>query len=106
MLGDRPCDGLCGLLGRDGGQLSEGKEMSRKDMAIATLDAGGYFRKALETGYRGAEKFEMRLRTASGSIVKGVGFKTFLELKDADLLKSRPCAKSSTWASEWILNKE
>lgn len=78
--------------------------MKRTELALSTLRSGGYFRKALETQYRGGEKFCMRLRTASGSVVKGVGFKTFFELES--MLVSRPCAKSSTWPTEYILKGE
>lgn len=79
--------------------------MKRSEMALSVLRSGGYFRKALETQYRGGEKFVMRLRSASGAVVKGVGFKTFCELSAKGLLVSRSCAKSSTWPEEWELAK-
>ncbi len=75
----------------------------RTQLALDTLNAGGYFRKALETGYRGCEQFKMRLRDHNGRIVKGVSFKTFYELQDMGLLTSRPCLSSSTWPSEFEL---
>lgn len=77
----------------------------RSELALEVLASGGYFRKALESSYRGGEKFETRLRTSSGSVVAGVGYKTWLELSKAGRLASRACARSSTWPEEWVLVK-
>jgi hypothetical protein len=74
----------------------------RAKKALAVLEAGGYFRKALETQWRGGEKFAMRLRNANGHVVAGYGFKTFYALEDAGLLQQRDCAPSSVWPSEWV----
>lgn len=75
--------------------------MSRTDTAIQTLVAGGYFRKQLETQWKGGEKFVTRLRDRAGHVVKGVGIKTFFELQDAGKLQHRDCASSSVWPQEW-----
>jgi hypothetical protein len=80
--------------------------MTKMELALETLTAGGYWRKALETGYRGREMFETRLRTASGSVVKGVGYKTWLEMSKTEMLTSRSCARSSVWPEEWVLSAE
>lgn len=79
--------------------------MSRKEAALAVLADGGYFREALESSYRGGEKFNMRLRSASGSVVNGFGYKTYYELKEAGLLRYRSCSKSSVWPSEYVLKQ-
>lgn len=73
----------------------------RTETAIEVLKSGGYFRYALERSYQGGEKFKMRLRTANGSVVKGVGYQSKAELESK--LVSRPCASSSTWPQEWVL---
>ena len=75
----------------------------RAQTALNILKDGGYFRKQLETQYRGGEKFETRLRDKDRKVVKGLGIKTFFELQDAGLLQYRPCPSSSTWPEEWIL---
>jgi len=75
----------------------------RTQLALNTLKAGGYFRKQLETQYNGREQFVMRLRNAQGQCVKGVGFKTFLELESQLIRKE--CERSSVWAQEWKLNE-
>lgn len=79
--------------------------MTQQQKALEVLAAGGYFRKQLETQYRGGEKFVTRLRYASGTIVKGVGIKTFFELESAGKLQWRECASSSVWPSEWVLRE-
>ena len=79
--------------------------MSRTEQALEVLKSGGFFRKQLETQYRGGEKFVTRLRDNSGHVVKGVGIKTFFELEDAGCLSHRPCLSSSTWPSEYVLRE-
>jgi len=76
---------------------------SRTETALQVLAAGGYFRKQLENHYHGGEKFKLRLRNVDGSVVKGIGSKTFYELQDAGKLVKRPCATSSVWPEEWTL---
>ena len=75
----------------------------REELALDTLKAGGYFRKALETGYQGREQFAMRLRDASGQVVKGVGYATWSKFNDMLVLKLRPVVIGSTWPTEWDL---
>lgn len=75
--------------------------MTKTEKALEVLKAGGYFRKALETQYRGGEKFEMRLRNAQGEVVKGFGYATFYALEKS--LKNRACQSSSVWPQEWEL---
>lgn len=76
----------------------------RTETAIEVLKSGGYFRYALESSYTGGEKFKMRLRTASGAVVKGVGYHSKRELES--LLARRTCAPSTLWPQEWILKDE
>ena len=52
-------------------QIEEQATLTRIQIAIETLHNGGYFRKALESSYRGGEKFCMRLRDAHGHVVRG-----------------------------------
>lgn len=78
---------------------------ARAEKAVEILKAGGYFRKALETQYKGGDKFMMRLRNAKGQVVKGYGFQTFFELQDASMLAWRECASSSAWPEEYQLKK-
>lgn len=77
----------------------------RAEQALEVLKAGGKFRKALETQYRGGEKFAMHLYDAGGKVVKGFGFQTFYELIDAKKLTYvHPYdARSSAWPQEWFL---
>jgi hypothetical protein len=82
------------------------KPLSKKARDAKELMAkGAYWRKQLETQWRGGEKFETRLYM-DGYPVKGYGFKTHLEMEDAGLLKYKPCARSTTWPSEWILRED
>jgi hypothetical protein len=78
--------------------------MTRKDKALEVLRNGGYFRKALETQYRGSEKLVTRLRDKGGNVVGGIGYKTWAELYDAGLLSWRQAPKSTTWPSEYVLS--
>ena len=75
----------------------------REELALDTLRAGGYFRKALESGWQGREQFVMRLRGANGQVVKGVGYATWSKLNDMMVLKLRPVVTGSTWPTEWDL---
>lgn len=77
----------------------------RTELAIEILKNGGYFRKQLETQYRGGEKFHTRLRNANRQIVKGVGFQTWAELEDSGMLQRRECLSSSVWPEEWVLRE-
>jgi len=79
---------------------------ARTEKALEVLEAGGYFRKALETQYKGGEKFMMRLRDSTGAVVKGVGFQTFFELKDLGKLQYRECVRSSAYPEEYVLKAE
>jgi hypothetical protein len=83
----------------------EAQLSSRAQKALEVLKAGGKFRKALETQFKGGEKFAMRLRDAQGQIVKGVGFQTFYELVDAGTLSFQRAhdSVSSAWPQEWVL---
>lgn len=69
--------------------------------AMAVLTTGGYWRKQLETQYRGNEQFVYRLHDKAGSVVKGVGFQTFCEMEK--LLTTRSCPSSTVWPMEWVL---
>lgn len=73
----------------------------RTQQAIEVLKSGGYFRRQLETQYRGGEKFVYRLRAADGSVVKGFGFQTYRKLQGQ--LVRKECCSGSTWPSEWQL---
>jgi hypothetical protein len=75
----------------------------REEAALEVLRSGGYFRKQLETTYRGHEQFVVRLRSANGAVVSGVGAATLHQLEAAGLLRSRECASSSVWPQEWAL---
>lgn len=75
----------------------------REELALDTLKAGGYFRKALENGWQGREQFVMRLRDANGQIVKGVGYATWSKFNDMRVLTLRPVISGSTWPTEWKL---
>lgn len=75
--------------------------MTKTTKALETLKTGGYFRKALESSYKGGEKFATRLYTMSGEVVKGIGAVTFYNLLDAGNLKARECVSSSAYAQEW-----
>lgn len=85
--------------------LAPPKLSARGMRAYEALQAGGYFRKQLQTQYRGGEKFETRLHDASGQVVPGIGYKTWAELSDAGVLASRPVQRSSAWPSEWELRE-
>lgn len=74
--------------------------------ALEVLNNGGYFRKALETQYRGGEKFEYRLREKNGMVVRGIGFATHYELLKAGYLTNRACERSTVWPEEWVLSRE
>lgn len=82
------------------------KLSARGMRAHAVLQSGGYFRKQLQSQYRGGEKFETRLHFASGQVVPGIGYKTWAELSDAGLLDSRPVPRSTVWPSEWGLREK
>lgn len=82
------------------------KLSARGMRAHAVLQSGGYFRKQLQSQYRGGEKFETRLHFASGQVVPGIGYKTWAELSDAGLLASRPVPRSTVWPSEWGLREK
>lgn len=77
----------------------------RTQKAIEILKQGGYFRRALETQFRGNEQFEYRLRDKSGQVVKGFGFATFHELSTKNMLSYRACPSSTVWPTEWELSK-
>jgi hypothetical protein len=72
----------------------------REAVAVEVLQAGGYFRKALEQTYMG-EKFCVRLRTATGGVVKGVGFATLEKFLQEGKLVRREVPRSSAWGQEW-----
>lgn len=78
---------------------------ARYEKALNVLKNGGYFRRQLESQYRGGEKFVARLRDKSGAVVKGVGEKTYYEFVNAGLLQWRDCPKSSVWPEEYVLKQ-
>lgn len=55
----------------------------RTEQALLILSQGGQFRYALERTFRGPEKFRARLIDCHGETVKGVGYATLADLKDA-----------------------
>lgn len=71
--------------------------------AVEVLRAGGYWRKALETEYRGGEKFHTRLRANGGTAVKGFGLKCHAAMVAAGMLQRRECCTTSCWPEEWVL---
>ena len=77
--------------------------MTKIEIAKQVLSEGGYFRNALETGFRGREQFQTRLRNKDHKVVKGIGFQTWKAMSDAGMLTVRPCASSSTWPTEYVL---
>lgn len=85
---------------------TQAKLGKRATEALAIMQEGGYWRKALETSFIGGEKFETRLRYANGGIATGVGFKTFTEMQDAGLLQRREVPKSTVYAEEWGLREK
>lgn len=76
---------------------------TKAQKALEVLKDGGYWRKQLETSYRGGEKFKTRLRNAEGRVVPGFGIKTFCEHEDAGVLTHKECSSSSVWPQEWKL---
>jgi hypothetical protein len=78
---------------------------ARTVLALEVLQAGGFFRTALERAWNGGEKFKTRLRTAKGNVVPGIGPAQFRKLESAGLLVQRECAKSSTWPTEFVLRE-
>ncbi len=81
-------------------------KLSKRAVAcVSLMKEGAYWRHALESSYRGGEKFHHRLKL-KGFVVSGFGSKTFFELEKAGLLKWMECPKSSTWPSEYILSEE
>lgn len=79
---------------------------ARAARALEVLRAGGRFRYALEAGYRGREKFRMRLLDARRAVVVGIGYQAKVELEQAGLLQWEACARSSAWPQEWVLRAE
>lgn len=80
--------------------------LSKRALACVDLmKTGAYWRYALETQFRGGEKFTPRLRV-KGQVVPGYGMKTFFEMKDADLFVQRDCPRSSTWPQEYVLKAQ
>lgn len=79
------------------------KVSKRIALALEVLAEGGYFRMQLEASWHGRERFKTRLRTKTGQIVAGVGFKAQRELEKKGVIKSRPCERSSVWPQEWEL---
>lgn len=85
------------------------KLTKRAQSAVEILRNGGFFRKALESQYKGGEKFKTRLYAAGSTpwprfAVKGFGYQTWQELLGAGILQSRPCSPSSVWPEEWSLD--
>ncbi len=81
------------------------KLSKRAERALEVLRAGGFFRNALETAYRG-EKFRTRLYPAGAvpwrhKAIPGIGAAALRELEAAGLVRRRPCAQGSTWPTEW-----
>jgi hypothetical protein len=74
---------------------------ARARKALTVLQAGGFFRRALESGWQG-EKFATRLYDAQRRVVAGVGPAAQAELEAAGLLVTRECARSSVWPTEWV----
>ncbi len=75
----------------------------REQLALAVLQGGGYFRKQLERTFQGREQFKTRLRNKAGAVVRGVGSATLYRFKDAGMLQSRDCPRSSVWPEEYVL---
>jgi hypothetical protein len=73
---------------------------------VEILAAGGFARSALETGYGGREKFCVRVYDADGALVPGLGYAAVANAIAVGALISRPCARSSTWPSEYVIRPE
>lgn len=87
------------------------KLSARARKALDVLAAGGFFRKALETSFRGGEQFVVRLHPAGSGgwrsqAVRGFGFQTLHELQAAGLVSRRDCFVGSTFAQEWQLAEQ
>ena len=80
---------------------------ARAQRALEVLRAGGKFRYALESGYRGREQFRMRLRGPRGEVVPGIGYQAKVELEAAGLIQYQHPhdARSSAWPQEWVLRE-
>jgi hypothetical protein len=77
----------------------------RAQKALEVLRAGGKFRYALESGFRGREQFKMRLRGPRGEVIGGIGYQTKVELEAVGLIvyQHPHDARSSAWPQEWVL---
>lgn len=78
----------------------------RAEACAALMRQGAYWRSQLESGWRGREQFETRLRAAGGGVIPGFGFQTWAEMEDAGLLAHKDCTSSSVWPQEWKLREE
>ena len=67
---------------------------------------GAYWRRQLETHYKGGEKFTYRLKSFNGHIIPGFSFQTWNELEAAGKLAHKECSSSSVWPTEWALKVE
>lgn len=65
-------------------QVSELSKLGQK--ALQELSQGAKFREALEKSYTGGQMFKVRL-VKSGKPVRGFGFSTFSELREAGLIQ-------------------
>ena len=83
---------------------SQASLSKRAQSAIELMKDGAYWRKQLETQFRGGEKFKTRLYK-SGYPIKGFGFQTYNEMERAGLLQWRECPSSSVWPTEWTLKE-
>jgi hypothetical protein len=81
------------------------KPSARAVAALRILEAGGRFSEALERGYGGREQLAMRLLDARGRPVKGFGYKTYQELRDARRLRRMPGPQGSALRSNWALDR-
>ena len=75
---------------------------ARAQRVLDVCKAGGKVRYALESSYRGGEKFQTRVYDASGFVVPGLGYKSAAACIARGLLKSSPCSSSSAYASEYV----
>ncbi|HWQ39162.1 MAG TPA: strawberry notch C-terminal domain-containing protein, partial [Burkholderiales bacterium] len=84
-------------------EIDELRFSAKARKALAVLRDGGYFRKQLERVFGGREQFVTRLRDKNGTVVPGIGPKTFFELQK--LLRRRDVPSGSTFPEEWVLSE-
>ena len=79
---------------------------SKARQVVEVCKAGGFARYALETQWRGGEKFETRVFDSQRQRVAGLGYKAVHDAIALGFLESRPVPRGSTWAQEWVASSK